>query len=223
MMSDCLRALAGEGGPLFRNARAELGDALPKPVGLSTLGSVGEEPEPVSLLRTLTRMLVRFGRSVVGAAARGPKPLSEVPYSLHGILTSGSGAHESTGRWSEGSISRPSTPLIGSEGSRLDPRLVLERPAGPWLCDSSGEDGTWKGFCGFVLASSGDDRTVGLCTSNESGENGIALPPGELGIGTDLRAGVDRCAGGARADGLYGEPLFDAGYCNTPGVTCGEW
>lgn len=74
------------------------------------------------LVRTLTTRLLFLGPEpgVEGLACTvlGPKAWLLPAYVLTGFLASGSGAHESTGKWSEGSMTLPSKPTIGSLGLR---------------------------------------------------------------------------------------------------------
>ena len=98
--------LVGEG--LYMRLRA--GDAG----CCSGMAYVGEVATAADL--RLKLMMVSLESRVPGLPVwlRGPKSLSRPrPYVLLGVFFSGSGAHESTGRWSEGSISRPSHPTMG--------------------------------------------------------------------------------------------------------------
>lgn len=66
-------------------------------------------------------MLLFLGPVALGAGEgvpRGPNPRFEPAYVFVGVFCSGSGAHESTGKWSEGSTSEPSKRVIGRDASK---------------------------------------------------------------------------------------------------------
>ena len=102
-------------------------------------------------------MLLFLGPGAGDGVVRGPNPW--LAYVLVGDFCSGSGAHESTGRWSEGSTSEPSKRVIGREASYDRPRVdegndAVEAPLG--------EAGMWYGLCGLLEISRADVRALGL-------------------------------------------------------------
>lgn len=95
----------GLGGPAF------LLTSLLRPV----FGDAWAESECFVRTLTTTSRLPDVGVVRGPLRPRGPT-LSAVPYALVGVFFSGSGAQECTGRWSLGSMVRPSQPTIGSLG-----------------------------------------------------------------------------------------------------------
>lgn len=79
---------------------------------------------------------------------------------------SGSGAHVSEGRWSDGSISRPSSPIIGPSSRPAAASLLLAA--------SMASDGDLYAGAGSLLIAA--RAAFGLYESKESGENGICEP-----------------------------------------------
>lgn len=144
------------------------------------------------LVRTLTTRLLFLGPEpgVVGLACTvlGPNAWLLPAYVLTGIFASGSGAHESTGRWSDGSMTLPSKPTMGSCGLRSTLVVSLD------LAFLFGDSGMWYGLWGLGCASSCEARAEGLYASKQSGEKGMlkreASDPGGVGRDTSFLMGV---------------------------------
>lgn len=104
-------------------------------------------------------------------------------------LRSGSGAQVSVGRWSEGSMTRPSLPIIGCSSRSFSSSVRL---AASIACSGV----SYRGAGAVVVDAL---PAFGFKASYESGENGTPVKPrssvgGGLGL-TDFLGGIPRMSG----------------------------